>query len=155
MYWCFQCYACLRTSPARCSNLKREKGGWWAGTTARGFGATQEDKVVYSVGTAIKSVELCIPPVRINQWRMKYCISFHMCIPSTCQCFWLKLCTCFFYAGCFFASTSGIKDLIRKTESAKCCALNLQLWITFCIVKVQFKSCWTKLSISKRRLNKA
>lgn len=33
----------------------------------------------------------------------------------------------FFCAGSFFASTNGIKDLIRKTESAEWRTLNQQL----------------------------
>lgn len=40
-----------------------------------------------------------------------------MHIPSTCQCFWFKKWT-FFCAGPLFASANGIKDLIRKIESA-------------------------------------
>lgn len=37
----------------------------------------------------------------------------------------------FFCDGSFFASTNGIKDLIRKTEIAECCTLNLELWRVF------------------------
>lgn len=44
----------LSTSPTtQCSNLKWEKGGC-SGIITSSFDATEEDKVVYSVGTAIQ-----------------------------------------------------------------------------------------------------